>query len=78
MDFLGVNYYAHATVRGYPTSLLPALSPLLTFNPNEVVNDFNRAQGLYEALKYVGQYGLPMFVTETGRTDPLDDGTAPR
>ena len=78
MDFLGVNYYAHATVHGYPTSLLPALSPLLTFNPNEVVNDFNRAQGLYEALKYDGQYGLPMFVTETGRTDPLDDGTAPR
>jgi beta-galactosidase len=78
MDFLGVNYYAHATVHGYPTSLFPSLSPLLTFNPNEVVNDYDRSQGLYEALKYVAQYGLPMYVTETGRTDPLDDGTAPR
>jgi beta-glucosidase/6-phospho-beta-glucosidase/beta-galactosidase len=78
IDFLGVNYYAHATVHGYPASVLPALSPLLNFDPSAVVNDFDRSQGLYEALKYVGQYRQPVFVTETGRTDPLDDGTAPR
>jgi beta-glucosidase/6-phospho-beta-glucosidase/beta-galactosidase len=78
MDFLGVNYYAHATVKGYPSSLLPGLSPLLNFDPSAVVNDYNRSDGLYQALQYVGQFGLPMFVTETGRTDPLDDGTAPR
>jgi beta-galactosidase len=78
IDFLGVNYYAHATVHGYQTSLFPTLSPLLNFNPTEVVNDYDRSQGLYEALNYVAQYGVPMYVTETGRTDPLDDGTAPR
>jgi beta-galactosidase len=78
MDFLGVNYYAYATVQGYPTSLLPALSPLLNFDLNAVINDYNRSEGLYEALKYVARYGMPVYVTETGRTDPLDDGTAPR
>jgi beta-glucosidase/6-phospho-beta-glucosidase/beta-galactosidase len=51
---------------------------LLNFDPSAVVNDYNRSDGLYQALQYVGQFGLPMFVTETGRTDPLDDGTAPR
>ena len=78
MDFLGVNYYAYASVQGFPASLSPGLSPLLNFNLNAVAKDYDRSQGLYDALTYAGQYHLPMIVTETGQTDPADDGTAPR
>lgn len=76
MDWLGINYYSRATVEGLATPSFPDLSPLATFNALTLEPWEDYPRGLYEmALHVQERYGLPSYVTETGASDPLDDGT---
>lgn len=76
MDFIGVNYYARLIVQGTPSAFLPQISPLLTFNPVTLEYDYGDPKGIYDVLMYARRWGVPLMITETGVTDPDDDGAS--
>lgn len=75
LDFLGINYYAKTIVQGTPSSFLPKISPLLTFDPLALTYDYAYPKGIYEVLDFGRRYNVPMYITETGVQDPNDDGS---
>ncbi len=77
MDWMGVNQYARVIVKGLAEPLLPALSPLSTFDALGMKQEFDHARGMYETAMIVKGLGLPEIVTENGTADPNDDGTVP-
>jgi beta-glucosidase/6-phospho-beta-glucosidase/beta-galactosidase len=78
LDFLGINYYARVVAQGIDGSFLPALSPLLTFNPLTLDFDYAYPKGIYDVLMWAwARYRLPMIITETGVEDAQDAGLAP-
>src|SRR5262249_49506258 len=74
MDFLGINYYARAVVDGLDSSIFPQFSPLMTFNPLTLEIDYAYPRGIYEVIMAAEKkYNhLPIYITETGATDPND------
>ena len=76
MDWIGVNYYTRVVVEassdGQP--VFPEFSPLTTFNPLTVDQGPDYAHGMYDAIKLVQSYNLPIIVTENGAADPDDNG----
>jgi beta-glucosidase/6-phospho-beta-glucosidase/beta-galactosidase len=74
-DWLGINYYDRVTCAGLSQSLFPSEAPLFTFDPfsTQVGAD---ATGLSEVLLSAKARGLPIFITETGLSDPDDSGSA--
>jgi beta-glucosidase/6-phospho-beta-glucosidase/beta-galactosidase len=67
MDFMGVNYYARAKVRGTTDPFLPELSPLSNFNPLAIQFDYDYPPGIYDMLMVVkNDLGLPAIITENG------------
>lgn len=77
MDYVGVNYYTRITVEGTEWAVFPELSPLSTFDPFTMTLWEDYPKGLYETVFTAHEYGKPVIVTECGKPDPLDDGTAP-
>ncbi|NLH49153.1 MAG: glycoside hydrolase family 1 protein [Myxococcales bacterium] len=75
LDFVGLNYYARITVSGLPFSLLPWLSPLMTFNPITMRIDEIYPRGIYEMAVLINEkLGVPVYITENnGRSDPADN-----
>lgn len=64
-DFLGLNYYFHNLFK----------APLKISNENKEVNDLGWEifpQGIYEVLKRLKKYNLPVFITENGLADATD------
>jgi len=72
-DYAALNYYSHYHVQ-------------FEFNPdqpfkfvhvhNSLMTDFAYPiypEGIYRAIKRVGQLGLPVYITENGIADHLDD-----
>ena len=52
------------------------LSALTTFDPTTLVPFTDEPEGLHDALLWVkARYGVPVIITETGASDPNDDGT---
>ncbi len=79
MDYLGVNYYTRITVEGTDNATFPELSPYSNFNPFTLEPWEEYPRGLYEVLTHLEErYHLPMVITETGVSDPNDDGTGSR
>ena len=76
-DYIGVNYYTRITVEGNEWAVFPELSPLSTFDPFTMSLWEDYPRGLYEVVHEAAEYGYPVMVTECGKADPLDDGTAP-
>jgi beta-glucosidase/6-phospho-beta-glucosidase/beta-galactosidase len=73
MDHLGINYYVRITVEGATGPVLPALSPLTTFNPFSITQDEVYPRGIYELATLVhDRFGIPMVITEN------DGGAVPR
>lgn len=73
LDFIGLNYYRkYLVISGLP-------EPILGFpadDPSTPHNDLGWSiypRGMYEALKEVGEYDLPVLITENGIAD-ADDG----
>ena len=57
----------------------PELSPYSNFNPFTLEPWEEYPRGLYEVLTHLEErYHLPMVITETGVSDPNDDGTGSR
>uniref|UniRef100_A0A383W4H1 Glycoside hydrolase family 1 protein n=1 Tax=Tetradesmus obliquus TaxID=3088 RepID=A0A383W4H1_TETOB len=69
-DWFGVNYYSRSVVTWY-------MKPWCL--PGEVMTDMYYpiyADGLYEALMQSNQYGIPIYITETGIADKSDKNRA--
>lgn len=76
MDYLGVNYYSRVVVEGTAQPSFSRLSALTTFDPTTLVPFTDEPEGLHDALLWVkSRYGVPVIITETGASDPKDDGT---
>jgi len=76
VDYLGMNYKVRITVEGIPFSLLPNLSPLITFNPLSLEMEEVYTRGIHEmAVLFHERYdGLPIIVTENnGQSVPEGD-----
>ena len=76
MDFLGINYYVRVVVEGVGSSLFPAETPYMTFNPFTLEQHWDDPTGLGEVLDFARRYGKPVFITETGYQDADDNGSA--
>ena len=76
-DFLGVNYYDRAVVEGLSQSPFPQEAPYATFNPFTLQLKYD-ASGISEVLELARGWNLPIYISETGTTDPADDGSGAR
>jgi beta-glucosidase len=66
LDFIGLNYYFYHKVK-FPFSLK---------KENKRVSDLGwdiHPQGLLEVLKELGEYNLPIYITENGLADQKDE-----
>lgn len=81
MDYIGINYYATLRVEGLSNSVLPDLSPLLTFDPTSFETVWDRPKGIYEVVTSVHeQYDRPVVIAENGTpvdTDSDDPDASP-
>jgi beta-glucosidase len=69
-DFIGVNYYYHDRIVWYPP---------FRANRNEWADDRGQEiypEGIYQVLKFAGQYGKPVIITENGLADSGDEDRA--
>jgi len=65
-DFLTLQYYFHKKIE----------FPMIEKNENKKVSDLGwelYPQGLYYLLKKIGKYNLPIYITENGLADSLDE-----
>jgi len=77
LDFLGINYYARIVAKG-AASPFPQLSPLLTVSISSFTTpDYEYPRGIYEVITLAKKWNVPLFITETGYSDPADSGKAP-
>lgn len=72
-DFIGINYYSRDLVKFSfsPLNLFMKLSP----HPDHPTNDLGweiYPEGLYRLLKELGEYDLPIYITENGIADASD------
>ena len=76
LDFIGVNFYASAIVRGIKKSPFPKLSPLFTADIFNLKDDYSYPKALYDLLLGLHQrYKLPIVITENGLMMPVDEKT---
>ena len=76
LDYIAVNYYSRDVVTGLP--FIPYVKGIPEDNPDPAVEHNEMGweiypQGFYEVLKRLGEYGLPVIVTENGIPDIDDD-----
>lgn len=65
LDFIGLNYYFHNKVK----------FPYQNKNENKVISDLGweiYPQGIYQVLKGLQKYNLPVYITENGLADTKD------
>jgi len=75
LDFLGVNYYVRAVAESAGGQLFADQTPYITFDPFNLVLQPDAA-GIGEVLDYAKSFGKPIYITETGVSDPQDTGAA--
>jgi beta-glucosidase/6-phospho-beta-glucosidase/beta-galactosidase len=80
MDWLGINYYTRIVVEGTADgqAAFPDYSPLSAFNPVTLQQGADYARGIYDVLMVGKGYNVPLYVTENGKDDTLDDGAGSR
>lgn len=65
-DFLALQYYFHKKLK----------FPATVTNENKMVSDMDweiYPEGIYRLLKWLGEYGLPIYITENGLADAKDE-----
>jgi beta-glucosidase/6-phospho-beta-glucosidase/beta-galactosidase len=77
LDWLGVNYYMKASVKGLDKSAIPDLSVLFTADPFSLSYTPQYPKGLYDLLMKVKDYNMPIVITENGHDMPVEDGKEP-
>jgi len=75
-DYLGVNYYTRDLVRFAPLApkdmfMKRAFPPGAEISPTGFIA--NVPEGMFEALRWAHQFGLPIYVTENGVEDLTDE-----
>lgn len=73
MDYIGLNYYSRVVIKGQ-LSLTDLLSS--SCYPEEIMTDMPYAlyaEGLYNAIQDLSSLNLPIYITENGIADKLDD-----
>jgi beta-glucosidase/6-phospho-beta-glucosidase/beta-galactosidase len=78
MDFIGINYYARIVSKA-AAAPFPTLSPLLAVSIASFTSpDYAYPKGIYQSIKLVQKWGLPMIITETGTDNALgNDPSSP-
>lgn len=64
-DFIGINYYSRVVIAFKPTCY-----------PHEIMTDMEYAiypQGIYDTIVEMSELGVPMYITENGIADALDN-----
>ncbi|MCA9661557.1 MAG: glycoside hydrolase family 1 protein [Myxococcales bacterium] len=76
LDFIGLNYYSHVLVK----TQLDRREPFTWgYRPGDVPTDMPYGiypEGIYRALRQVGGFGVPIYITENGIADARDDRRA--
>jgi beta-glucosidase len=75
-DFIGLNYYSRVVVKGQ-LSLTDPIIP--SCYPNEIMTDMPYAMysdGLYDAIAKMAELNVPIYITENGIPDALDNRRA--
>ncbi|KAG2486953.1 hypothetical protein HYH03_014450 [Edaphochlamys debaryana] len=70
-DWLGINYY---------TNVVLDWRCGFTGRPGDVLTDMGwpiSPEGLYRAIAHCGELGIPLYITETGIADGVDDRRGP-
>lgn len=65
LDFIGLNYYFHNKIK----------FPFFIRNENKLVSDLGweiYSKGIYQVLKELKKYNLPIYITENGVADKQD------
>ncbi len=66
LDFIGLNYYFHNKIK----------FPFKNKNDNKITSDLNweiYPKGIYHVLLDIGEYNLPVYITENGLADKNDE-----
>ncbi|MBS3750333.1 MAG: family 1 glycosylhydrolase [Anaerolineales bacterium] len=75
-DFLGINYYTQELI-SFSLQHRQELFAHRHFDPHSKLSTTgfiaHEPQGLFQALKWGIQYGIPLMVTENGIEDPEDE-----
>lgn len=75
-DFIGLNYYSRVVIQQQQWNVFCENAVIPSCKPGEVMTDMPYplyAQGLYEAIADVAQFGVPIYITENGVADAKDD-----
>lgn len=74
LDWIGINYYTRIGVTFFPAGLVPGYYPWLDAVPVLDGGFFQTyPEGMYEAVKLVDRFGLPMIITENGTPNLTED-----
>src|SRR3990167_193074 len=72
LDFVGLNYYSHATLKFKPSK---NQFFEIKYRPEAIVTDLPHSiypEGLYRALQYISELNTPIYITENGIADGDD------
>ncbi|MBS1987736.1 glycoside hydrolase family 1 protein [Candidatus Dependentiae bacterium] len=75
-DFIGLNFYSRVVIQQLAWNVLSEGAVVPSCKDGEVMTDMPYpmyAQGLYEAICNVAQFGVPIYITENGIADAKDD-----
>lgn len=75
-DFFGLNFYSRVVIQQKFWNPLRKDAVVPSCKEGEVMTDMPYplyAQGLYDAIAYVSQFGVPIYITENGIADGKDD-----
>jgi len=73
MDFIGLNYYSRPVIKNQWSITYPVIPSCY---PGEIMTDMPfaiYAEGLYNAIKDTASLNIPMYITENGIADKIDD-----
>lgn len=76
LDFIGLNYYSHNAMN-FTGNLGESLTPIPY--PGEIMTDMDYGmypEGIYRAIKRISQLNVPIYITENGIADSIDDRRA--
>jgi beta-glucosidase len=75
-DFIGLNFYSRAVVQQAKWNIFGADAIIPSCMDGEIMTDMQYpmyADGLYDAIKVMSEFNVPIYITENGIADAKDD-----
>jgi len=75
-DFIGLNFYSRVVIQQLYWNVLSQGAVVPSCKPGEVMTDMPYpmyADGLYKAITEVSQFNVPIYITENGIADSIDN-----